>query len=269
LIVRFHRFEIENELPGLVDIDAVDLTIFVGDRIMRAARERFGWNDGSRQRVVWNPVDVRALDQPKLPHADTTLGLLGWVPRLKRLDRALDLLEEVRLKDDRFRLLVKGKPTWAHPWIWRRENERWYVEDVLARIERTPGLRNAVIIEPFGSAVDWFRKVGHILSVSDIESFHLAAAEGMASRAVPIIRRWDGADDIYPDEWIHDDVSAAAAAVLAPGWADRGARAQTVARERFSQDKIFGTWRTILGVPEGVDASYSLDGTIEHGRVRR
>jgi hypothetical protein len=269
LIVRFHRFEIENDLPHFVDIDAVDLTIFVGDRIMRAARERFGWNDGSRQRVVWNPVDVRALDQPKLPHADTTLGLLGWVPRLKRLDRALDVLEEVRLNDDRFRLLVKGNPAWVHPWIWRRENERWYVEDVLTRIARTPCLRNAVIIEPFGSVVDWFRKVGYILSVSDVESFHMAAAEGMASRAVPVIRRWDGADEIYPHEWVHDDVSAAAASVLVPGWADRGMRAQTVARERFSQDKIFGIWRTILGVSDGNDALHEPGGTIKRGPVPR
>ncbi|HEV2685326.1 MAG TPA: hypothetical protein VGW79_01675 [Actinomycetota bacterium] len=265
LIVRFHRFEIDNDLPALVDIGAVDLTIFVGDHVRRAASERFGWTGASRLQVVWNGVDVEAFDLPKRPSAETTLGLLGWVPKLKRLDLALDVLEEVRLKDERFRLLVKGKPTWDHPWIWRRERERWYAEDALNRIERSPLLRNSVSIEPFGSVREWFRDVGYILSVSDIEGFHIATAEGMASRAVPIILRWDGADEIYPEEWIYDDASAAAAGVLASNRQERGDRAHAVARARFADGEILRTWRSIVGVPAAEESKR----TFESGQVGR
>jgi glycosyltransferase involved in cell wall biosynthesis len=249
LIVRFHRFEVENDLPSLVDIDAVDMMVFVADHIMLVARERFGWTDVSRQRVIWNAVDVSALDLPKRSEASTTIGLLGWVPRRKRLDRALDVVEAVRARDERFRLLVKGKPPWEHPWIWRRDNERWFIADALSRIARARHLRDAVVFEPFGTVADWFRSVGHIVSVSDDEGNQVAVAEGAASGSVPVILRRPGSSD-YPRDWVHEDEDAAAAAILAPGWDDRSARAKRFAAEHFSQERIFATWREILGVSE-------------------
>src|SRR5207249_9697953 len=157
LVVRFHRFELENDMPGLVDIDRVDLVVFVAEPARSLACGRFGWTGVGRQRVVWNAVDTRALDRPKSTNARTTIGLLGWVPRLKRLDRALDVLESTRAVDGRFRLLVKGNPSWLHPWIWRRESERWYVADLLERIRGTPQLRNAVAFDSFGPVEEWFR----------------------------------------------------------------------------------------------------------------
>lgn len=258
LIVRFHRFELENDLPELIDIANVDLMVFVAEHIMVAARRRFGWTDGSRQRVVWNGVDNKALDLPKLASAQTTLGLLGWVPRRKRLDRALDVLEAVRAKDERYRLLVKGKPPWEHPWIWRRERERWFIADALARIERAPHLRNAVVFEPFGTVHEWLRGVGHILSVSDDEGNQVSVAEGAASGAVPVVLRRPGTTD-YPDEWVHEDPDSAAGAVLAPGWPDRAARAKRFAAERFSSEKILPVWEEIVGVSESA---------LERGKVR-
>jgi len=249
LVVRFHRFELENDLPESVDIANVDLMVFVAEHIMHAARRRFGWSDASRQRVVWNGVDVKAFDLPKRASAPTTLGLLGWVPRRKRLDRALDVLEAVRAKDPRYRLLVKGKPPWEHPWIWRRERERWFITDELARIERAPQLRDAVIFEPFGVVHEWLRGVGHMLSVSDDEGNQVSVAEGAASGAVPVVLRRPGTTD-YPDEWVHEDPDAAAAAVLAGGWAGRGARAKRFAAERFSSERILPIWEEIVGPSE-------------------
>ena len=54
-----------------------------------------------------------------------------------------------------------------------------------------------------------------MLSTSDDESFHVAPAEGMASRAVPVVRHWPGAETIYDMRWIHRDPAEMAAAVLA------------------------------------------------------
>ena len=244
LIVRFHRFELETDMPPLVEIDAVDTMVFVADHVMAAARKRFGWHAGMR--VVGNAVDTHALDLPKLPAAATTLGLLGWVPKLKRLDRALDILEAVRAHDDRFRLVVKGKAPWEHAWVWRDEVERWYPGDVLARIERTPQLRNAVVIEGFGPVAQWFRGVGHILSTSDLEGNQVAVAEGAASGAVPCILQRPGATQLYPAWWVHDDVDAAAAAILAPGWTDRVAAAKRDAAERFAATRIMPVWRELV-----------------------
>jgi len=258
LIVRLHRFEVENDMPALVEFDAVDVMVFVADHIMQTARERFGWTDASRQRVVWNGVDIAAFDRPKLETARTTLGLLGWVPRRKRLDRALDVLEAVRARDPRYRLLVKGKPPWEHPWIWRRERERWFIGDEIARIERAPHLRDAVAFEGFSPVHDWLRNVGHIVSVSDDEGNQVSVAEGAASGAMPIVLKRPGTED-YPAEWVHDDVDSAAAAIVASGWDERTARAKRFATERFDASKILPVWADLAGVSERA---------LERGKVR-
>jgi uncharacterized protein (DUF1778 family) len=43
-----------------------------------------------------------------------------------------------------------------------------------------------------------------VLSTSDDESFHVGPAEGMGSRAVPVIRHWPGAETIYDKRWIRE-----------------------------------------------------------------
>ncbi|HLW17028.1 MAG TPA: hypothetical protein VKV69_06715 [Actinomycetota bacterium] len=258
LIVRLHRFEVENDLPALVDIDAVDMMVFVAEHIMLTARERFCWTYASRQRVVWNGVDIVAFNRPKHESARTTLGLLGWVPRRKRLDRALDVLEAARARDARYRLLVKGKPPWEHPWIWRRERERWFIADELARLERASHLRDAVAFEGFSPVQDWLRGVGHIVSVSDDEGNQVSVAEGAASGAVPVVLRRPGSED-YPPEWVHDDVDSAAAAIVAPGWEERAARAKRFAAERFDSAKILPVWAEMVGASERA---------LERGKVR-
>ena len=61
----------------------------------------------------------------------------------------------------------------------------------------------------------WLRRVGFVLSTSDDESFHVAPAEGMASRAVPVIRHWPGAETIYDSRWIRETPAEMAAPVAA------------------------------------------------------
>ena len=60
----------------------------------------------------------------------------------------------------------------------------------------------------------WLRRIGFILSTSDDESFHMAPAEGMASRAVPVIRHWPGAETIYDTRWIKEDTAEMAGAIV-------------------------------------------------------
>ena len=117
--------------------------------------------------------------------------------------------------DDRFQLHIKSKMTWEYPWIWARAEEQEHCREVCARINTSPLLRGAVQLDGFGGDVAaWLRKIGFVLSTSDDESFHLAPAEGMASRALPMLLPWKGADAIYPGEWIHADDDEIAAAIL-------------------------------------------------------
>ncbi len=202
LLVHLHRFELYSPYPAQVRIGQVDQVICVSDHYSQLTRKITGWPAGKVVTVA-NPLDLLQLDRPKLDGARFQLGMIGIVPSRKRLDLALDVLEELRRDDDRYQLSVKSRMPWEHWWVWQHQEERAHYSEAFRRVQRSPLLRGAVVFDDAGPDVPaWLRRIGFMLSVSDDESFHVAPAEGMASRAVPVIRHWPGAETIYDRRWI-------------------------------------------------------------------
>ncbi|OIJ64779.1 glycosyltransferase [Streptomyces mangrovisoli] len=250
LVIRLHRFELDAEWPRQVDIDAVDQVICVSPYYRRRALASTGWPE-SKVVVVPNWVDADQLDRPKAPGARFRLGMIGIAPSRKRLDLGLDVLERLRARDRRWQLSVKSKPPWEYWWIWNKPEERAHYDDVLRRMQTSPLLEGAVVFDSFGPDVaGWLRRVGHVLSTSDDESFHLAPAEGMASAAVPALLPWPGADEIYDRRWIHDDPAAIAESIAElddeKRWREAGELARTQVRDSFALDKVARTWTELL-----------------------
>ena len=250
LLVRLHRFELASPYPGQVKIGAVDQVICVSKHYARLCRERTGWPD-TKVVAVPNALDVAQLDRPKLDGARFHLGLVGMVPARKRLDLALEVLEELRREDDRYLLFIKSGMPWEHWWVWQNPAERDHYAHALRRVQRSPLLRGAVVFDDAGPDVAaWLRRVGYVLSTSDDESFHVAPAEGMASRAVPVVRHWPGAETIYDMRWIHRDPVEMAAAVLALAeegdWRAAGDDARGQAVAAFNLPRVSETWRELL-----------------------
>lgn len=216
LVVRFHRMELETTYPDEVDLARVDAMVFVARHVLEQACERYGWDaDDARFRVVPNGIHPDALHAAKLPGARFTLAAIGYVPRLKRLDRMLDVLDLLRARDERYRLLVKGRAPWEYEWMAGRAEERRYFEDLFQRVERSPNLRRAVSFEPFGDDLPAFlRQAGWVLSTSEVEGHSVALAEGMASGAVPVILERPGAEEQYEPCWVHANAAAAALTIF-------------------------------------------------------
>ena len=205
LIVRLHRYELDKQWPAQLEIDAVNQVVCVGPHYARLTLERTGW-PAEKVTVVPNMVDVRSFDRPKMPLAEFCLGFLGMVPRRKRLDLALDALELLRRRDERFSLFVKTKMPWDDAWNRSDSAEQAYARELFRRIQRSELLREGVAFDRYGPDVAaWMRKIGFVLSTSDDESFHLAPAEAMSSGAIPVVRGWPGADEIYDPRWIFGD----------------------------------------------------------------
>ncbi len=176
-------------------------------------------------------VDTWMLDRPKVSGACFNLGVVGFVPKRARVDRALSILARVRAVDDRFQLFVKGEPPWDHDWFWRQPDEQAYYREVYLRINGDPLLRGAVHFDGSGADVAaWLRKIGFVLSTSDLESSHLSVAEGMASRALGLMLPGRGADKMFPREWILDDEDQMAAKIItvleSGAWEADGERAR-------------------------------------------
>jgi glycosyltransferase involved in cell wall biosynthesis len=253
LLVHLHRFELYSHYPGQVKIGNVDQVICVSDHYAKLTREHTGWPD-AKVISVPNPLDVSQLDRPKLDGARFHLGMIGIVPSRKRLDLALDVLEELRRDDDRYLLYVKSGMPWEHWWVWQNPAEREHYSTALRRVQRSPLLRDAVVFDDAGPDVAaWLRRIGFMLSTSDDESFHVAPAEGMASRAVPVIRDWPGADTIYDRRWIRATPVDLAASIAAFGsdevWRAAGETAHEQARA-FELGAVCRSWhQLILGKP--------------------
>jgi glycosyltransferase involved in cell wall biosynthesis len=250
LVVRLHRFELYARYPYLVNVKAVDQVICVNKHYAELVAEQTGW-PSAKIVTLPNTVDVSQLDRPKLDGARFSLGILGVVPSRKRLDLALDVLEELRRDDDRYLLYVKSGMPWDLWWIWRKPEERGHYVAALHRIQRSPLLRGAVVFDEAGRDVPaWLRRVGFVLSTSDDESFHVAPLEGMASRAVPVVRHWPGAETVYDARWIRETPAEMAAAIAAYSsedqWREAGELAHAQAAESFEMNKVFATWHRVL-----------------------
>jgi hypothetical protein len=72
----------------------------------------------------------------------------------------------------------------------------------------------------------------------------------MASRAVPVVRHWPGAETIYDTRWIHETPSDMAAAIAAlgeeAGWRQAGEVAHAQVAAAFALPRVCEAWRGLL-----------------------
>jgi len=251
LIVRFHRQEIETSYPEKIKLDTVDKMIFVGPHYMRKAMNKYGWEQQNKFVLIGNYVLSEHMNLPKDTNIKYHLGIVGIVPKMKRLDKALDILEALRKKDTRFQLYIKGKAAKDFPWMKDRPEELEYYEKQNERIEKSEYLKSAVHFDEYGKDMpQWYKKIGFVLSVSDFESFHLTIADGAASGSVPIILKWEGSDEIYPKEWSLNNIEEAVEKILHLSqnentYHDESKKCQRYV-EKYSLDTIYQEWIKIL-----------------------
>ena len=249
LFIRFQRQEIETDFPNQINWDSVEKIIFTAPYFHDAAIEQFSIPP-DKTTFIPNYVDTSEFGLSKSSKSRHTIGMLGIVPRLKRLDRALDILKIVRAKEPRFNLRIKGKLPEDYPWMLKREEEMNWYQEQFDRIESDSTLNGNVHFDEWGPDVpQWFTKINHILSVSDYEGSHQAVAEGASSGAVPTVVKWNGADQIYPSDWCFDDLESAAQAILDRSKASQnGLKWSRIIRKRYDIKRIYKRWNKLLGI---------------------
>jgi glycosyltransferase involved in cell wall biosynthesis len=213
LIVRMHLQERETAFSTRINIEAIDRIIAISpyiyeefNRLLPFPRELYT--------MIYNIMDTRSLRLEKSKECRYNLAIIGILPARKRLDRALNIFEKLFEKDHRYKLIIKGKMPDEVDWLVKREKEMAYFNSLFERIENSAFKEN-VIFEPHGDIPAFLQKIGFVLSTSEFESFHLGPMEGMASGAVPLILHWDGAETIYPDEYIFESEDEVVNYVLA------------------------------------------------------
>ncbi|ANR61417.1 hypothetical protein C627_02135 [Corynebacterium glutamicum ZL-6] len=247
LIVRVHSQELFLPYLSQIDHDRVDAYIFVGELIRKAAVISHGVPE-HKTRVIPNSVDTTGLDLPKDEESAHTIGLVGIIPRSKRLDLALDLVDELHKHGASYKLRIKGKMPSDYPWMKNRLEELEFYDKQFARIDKINAAHpGSVVMDGYGNDMpEWFQKIGIALSSSDFESFHFTLADGGASGALPISLNWPGADLIYPESWLSGSIAQMAQQILN----DRSQEDQSQAKEeivsKYNIKKVFSEMRSLL-----------------------
>lgn len=247
LIVRMHAQEKFTDYHIDFELENIDRIVVVSPWMFEEFHRILGI-PRSKMVVIPNYLDSKLLDKPKKEGYQFNIGLIGMNPKLKRLDRALEIFELLWEKDKRFKLYLKGKKPSDLKWLMNREDEKIYYEELLDKIDNSRWKDN-VIFEGYGNDIDDFlSKIGFVLSTSDHESFHLAAAEGMASGAVPVILNWEGSNHIYPKEFIVDDTRKAAEYIykLVQSSTHDNTFLKRFVRERYDYSLICNSWNELL-----------------------
>jgi glycosyltransferase involved in cell wall biosynthesis len=249
LAVRLHRFELDAPYPHQIAIDNVDAVVYIAPLFGRRIRDELGWPN---RKLVYIPnyIDLDSLSRPKLPDARFAIGLVGVEWSRKRFDLALDLVSALRRQEPRFTLFVRSVMPWHNKFAWANPKERAYATACFNRIQQDPYLRGGVVFEPAGrDMARWLRGIGYILSTSDEEGSHTAVTEGMASGAVPLVRPWPGADELYGQEWLCPSLADAATTLLDTDehtWAQRAERARAEARRTHNPEAVVEAWADLL-----------------------
>lgn len=245
LVARFHAQE--RMLPYVAEANwnNIDHISYVSEFIRKEGQKIFGFPE-KKVSVIPNLLDLKKFKPlRKTGDARYTLGIIGVTPSLKRLDRAIDLLEALLKKDKKYCLRVKGKNPLEYGWLLKREDELDYYKNIYERINKNPELRYKVIFDPPGDDVnDWLSLVGYILSPSDFESFHMAVGEGMLTGAIPVIWNWEGAAEIWGERWIVENIEQAEYAVLNSQPSPEDIKESLSA---LSAEKVLDSWKKVLG----------------------
>lgn len=248
MVVRVHRQELQLPYLRAIDHSKVDAFAFVGELVRSAAVTSHGV-PAEKSIIVPNFVDADGLDLPKHPGAEFTLGMVGIVPQMKRLDLAVKLLERLKEQDSRFRLRIKGKQPQDYGWMQNRPEELAYYERVYAEIDALNARHpESIVFDPHGDDMaDWYRNIGVAISVSDYESFHFTIADGAASGALPVTLAWAGSEYLYPEDWRAHSIDAMAKSIVQrQGTPSIDAE---IIRSRYSQDVVLPQLRDFaLGV---------------------
>ncbi|MBC1272363.1 glycosyltransferase [Listeria booriae] len=238
LLVRVHAQEKRTQHPFNYQLDAIDHIIAVCPFIMEEMH-RICKIPRHKMILIANTIDTQKLDRPKQANIDFNIGICGVIPKIKGLDKALDIFEQLWQQDKRYKLFIKGLLPKDVAWLMGRPAERAYYEAVFARVKEAEWQTNVVFDKHGNDVHEWLQKIGYLLSTSESESFHTVLMEGMAAGSTPCLLSWPGVETVYPADTIFKTPSAIADFIVTNELKEASQQSyKDYAYKYFNKDKI-------------------------------
>ena len=205
LFVRYHLQERELEYLNSANQENITHVSFVCDYYRKHSYNIGQLSQSVPSSVIPNLLERKDINKKK--NDNFSIGFVGMVPKRKRLDLALDLLEILQKKDPRYQLKIVGKHPDEYAWLQKREDEKQYYDSIKTRLRQNPILASKIEFLGFVDDIsEFYSSVGHVISTSDFESFHLTLADGPSLGCAAHTLKWDGSETIYNDLWLNNDI---------------------------------------------------------------
>lgn len=240
LIVRVHRSEMVADYGLRIDRSRVSRFVSVSPHCLGDFSDRF---DIPREMfsLVPNPLEPERYVTGFEEKAVFRIAIVGIVPQLKGYHRALELLNSLRMIDERYELHVFGKSPDQYPWLMRDESARRYYESCDGYIAEHQ-LTDAVKLRGWVDTREALAGVGFVLSLSDFEGMHLAPGEAFCANRQGLFRRWRGVEACYPEDFIFDDMASMRDHILAmqdlDSFHELAGKGRDFIKERYSLERV-------------------------------
>lgn len=212
MVVRIHRFELTKRYGRELEADRVDRFIAIAPSILDEVQLTWGFQ---REKLSYIPnyLPIEDYEQTGPDSRVFNLAMIGFVPRLKGLRRALELLRSLRSQDSRYRLNLYGHLPESYDWVNGNGDEMTYFQECRSYI-REFNLEDAVEYRGWVNTANALADVGFVLSLSDLEGSHVAAAEGFAAGGITVFREWEGVRFLYPQKYVFRNADEMASYIL-------------------------------------------------------
>jgi glycosyltransferase involved in cell wall biosynthesis len=216
VVARLHSYEAFTPMPLHTDWSRIDDLVFVSPHIRALVEASVpDLAGGPRMHNIANRNVFAQYVRPKLPGSEWTLGMIGFDNLSKDPAWALDVFEQVRRQDPRWRLLLLGRnfprTNLTRPATLYRDRFEARLADLGDAVDR-PGYTEDV--------PEALRRIGVIVSSSRREGTHEGLLQGTASGAFPLVRnwpyvaKWGGPATLLPGEWVVETPEQAAQRLL-------------------------------------------------------
>ncbi len=240
IVTRIHRYELYT-WADRINWDVVDKVILVSRAKQREFNARFPAH-AAKTEVIYEAV---SLDQfhpgPRKFGAD--IGTLCHLVPRKRVYELILAFSELSRHEPGARLHIGGGP--------KPKFRDYYA--ALHSLVRELGIQDKVVF--YGNVADpaaWYRNIDIFVSNSYSEGLQVASIEAMASGCMVFSHRWEGADELLPDDCLYYTDSELVQRIrdyCASAEPERQRRRdilQLAARQRFSVDVTKAQIRRVI-----------------------
>jgi poly(ribitol-phosphate) beta-N-acetylglucosaminyltransferase len=204
LLIRAHKFEAKREFGNKIDYKKVDGVITVSYYYLELFHNTFKI---PREKMILlsNYVETDIYSGIKTEDYQHNLAIVGYIPKWKGLLKGLKIIKMLKESDKEYKLYLIGKDYKEVEWVWNNPEDKSYFLKCEEYIKEN-NLKDSIIRKGWIEQADMFSNIGYILSVSDIESFHLAPAEGLCDNTLALLLDWTGVEYVYPEDIIFTNI---------------------------------------------------------------